>query len=236
MKQEIIRINLNGVNSYLGKSERGFVLFDTGGHITMDKTFTDRLEALINQLDKEGCKPGSLNAIVLTHGDNDHVANAAFLREKYQTVIAMHQDDVEMVENLTIDKMMESFRYNSLILKIVFFLLRKPIRKISAKALKDFVSFTPDVILNDGDSLMKFGFDGTVIHLPGHTKGSIGIITEKGEMIAGDTFANIRKPTLAPNAYDFKQLRASLKKLKTMNITTVYPGHGEPFEARDFKK
>lgn len=235
MNQEIIRINLNGVNSYLGKSDQGFVLFDTGGHITMDKNFTDRLETLIKQLEQAGCMPGNLNAIVLTHGDNDHVANAAFLREKYNTIIAMHQDDVELVENLTLDKMMESFRYNSLILKIVFFVLRNPIRKISAKALKDFVSFTPDVILNDGDSLLSYGFHGTVIHLPGHTKGSIGILSEQGELIAGDTFANMKKPGPAPNAYDFRLLRASLRKLKDRNITTVYPGHGEPFAAKDFK-
>ena len=235
MNQEIIRINLNGVNTYLGKSESGFILFDTGGHITMDKNYTDRLEALIKQLDNAGCRPGNLNAIVLTHGDNDHVANAAFLREKYHTVIAMHQDDVDMVENLSLDKMMESYRYNSLILRVVFFVLKKPIRKITVKAVKDFVSFTPDILLKDGDSLAQFGFDGTVLHLPGHTAGSIGILTPEGELIAGDTFSNMKKPALPPNAYDFKLLRASLKKLKSKNITTVYPGHGEPFQSKDFK-
>lgn len=90
MKQEIIRINLNGVNCYLGKSEEGFVLFDTGGPLILDKRFTNRRDELEDQLMKAGCKPGNLKAIIITHGDNDHVGNAAYLQEKYKTVIAMH--------------------------------------------------------------------------------------------------------------------------------------------------
>ncbi len=230
MKQEIIRIDLKGVNCYLGKSEEGFILFDTGGHLTLDKVYNDRQQALLIQLEEAGCRPGNLKAIVLTHGDNDHTANAAFLRERYQTIIAMHTDDVELVDNITLDKMMESFRYRSLILKIIFFLLRKPIKKLTEKALKDFIRFKPDVILNEGDDLSKYGFAAKVIHLPGHTPGSIGILTENGELIAGDIYANFKKPSLAPNAHNFKQLKNSADKLNTLNITMVYPGHGKPFE------
>ena len=235
MKQEVIRIDLNGVNCYLGKSEEGFVLFDTGGHLTMDKEYTDRKDVLVDSLDKAGCSSGNLKLIVLTHGDNDHTANAAYLREKYQTKIAMHEKDVELVENISLDKMMESFQYRSLILKIVFHLMKKPIRRITAKTVKDFVEFKPDVILHDGDDLTNYGFAGKVIHMPGHTPGSIGVLTETGELIAGDVFANVKNPTLAPNGADFKQLKNSVNKLKLMNITTVYPGHGNPFPAKDLK-
>ena len=41
MKQEIIRNDLNGVNCYLGKEGNSYILFDTGGHLTLDETFTD---------------------------------------------------------------------------------------------------------------------------------------------------------------------------------------------------
>lgn len=230
MKQEIIRINLEGVNCYLAKTEVGFLLFDTGGHITMDKVFNNRRDALIEQLEQAGCMPGNLKAVILTHGDNDHVANAAFLREKYHTVIAMHCDDIDLVENLTLEKMMESFRFKSIALKAVSLLLQKTILKIATKTLEDFVSFTPDILLKDGDSLSPYGLAAKVIHLPGHTAGSIGILTEDGQLICGDTFANMRKPGAAPNAYDFKQMNNSISKLKAMNIRRIYPGHGEPFE------
>lgn len=231
MKQEIIRINLEGVNCYLGKSEQGFVLFDTGGHITMDKVFTNRQDMLVKELERLGCKPGNLKAIILTHGDNDHVANAAFLREKYQTVVAIHGADVALVENLTLDKMMESFEYSSIIFKIVFLLLHKTIRRVTAKALADYTEFKPDILLKEGDNLGAYGFDAKIVHLPGHTTGSIGIITKEGELIAGDICTNMKKPSLAPNAMNFKQLKSSVEKLKTMNIKKIYPGHGDPFDA-----
>jgi hypothetical protein len=86
-------------------------------------------------------------------------------------------------------------------------------------------------LLDDGFDLSPYGFEAKVVHTPGHTKGSISILTAQGDLIAGDTFANINKPAIAPNAYDFKELRSSIKRLKTMNIKTIYPGHGNPFNA-----
>ena len=82
---QIIRIDLNGVNSYLAKYENGFILFDTGGHIVMDQQFTNRRELLLQGLEKAGCTADSLKLIVLTHGDNDHSCNAAYLREHFNT-------------------------------------------------------------------------------------------------------------------------------------------------------
>ncbi|MDF2942948.1 MAG: hypothetical protein K0S01_1806 [Herbinix sp.] len=235
MKHKIIRIDLNGVNCYLIKSDEGFVLLDTGGQLTMDKEYTNRQEELTRQLEEAGCVPGNLKAIILTHGDIDHTANAAYLRERYQTIIAMHEKDIDLVENITLDMMMQSFHYRSLILKIVFFLMKKPIQKLTEKTLRDFTKFTPDVTLQEGDDLSQYGIAAKVIHLPGHTAGSIGVLMESGELIAGDIFANRKKPGLAPNANDFVQLKHSAKKLKSLHVTTIYPGHGEPFEASDLK-
>lgn len=235
MKQEIIRIDLNGVNCYLGKSEKGYVLFDTGGHMILDKSHTNRRSELLQQLEQAGVKPGLLKAIVLTHGDSDHAANAAFLREKYSTIIAMHPGDTKLVDKPSIDVMMESFRYRSIIYKVVFFFLKKQIQRITEKDLKDFEGFKPDVLLQEGDSLLQYGFEATIIHLPGHTDGSIGILTKEGELISGDILANMKKPSVAPNAVDFKSLRSSLKKLKPMNIVKFFPGHGNPFSAKEVK-
>lgn len=236
MKQEIKMINLKLVNCYLVKTEEGFLLFDTGGPVIMDNPYTDRCTELENQLEKEGCVPGSLKVIVLTHGDIDHAFNAAYLREKYGAIIAMHQEDVELVKNLTIDKMMESFHYRSPILNMIFFFLKKKLRGISVRQLDKFKQFSPDVLLKDGDSLSQYGFDAQVLHLPGHTEGSIGFLAKGGELICGDTFTYIKKAAPAPNAYDFKQLKSSIKKLKSMNISKIYPGHGRPFLASELKK
>lgn len=227
---EIIPIDLNGVNCFLVEAEDGFILFDTGGHTVLDKKFTNRRGLLEQHLEKHGCKPGKLKLIVLTHGDNDHVANAAYLREKFQSSIAMHPYDVELVANPTIGKVMESFRYKSFIYKSVFQFMKRLIKKVSIKMLDNYEKFKPDLLINEGDSLSAYGLEAKILHIPGHTKGSIGILTESGDLIVGDTQTNMKKPTIAPNAIDFKELKESVDRLKDFEIKMVYPGHGEPFE------
>lgn len=231
MKQEIIQIDLNGVNCYLCKSEEGYILIDTAGHITMDKVFTNRRKELVDRLEQEGVRPGNLKAIILTHGDSDHAGNAAFLREKYACIIAMHKDDTDMVDNLSLDKMMKSFHFRSVIYRIAFQLMKNKFKEITEKDLKEFQQFKPDVLLKEGDDLSGYGFKAKVIQLPGHTPGSIGVLCESGELISGDILINLKKPALAPNAVDFDMLKASVKKLRGLNLTTIYPGHGQPFLA-----
>ena len=96
MHQEIKAISLllpfrlGRVNCYLVKNDTGYVLIDTGS--------PNRRSYLENILQTSGCKPGHLTLIILTHGDFDHTGNAAYLRKKYSTRIAMHHDDSGMVE------------------------------------------------------------------------------------------------------------------------------------------
>ena len=227
---EIIRIDLNGVNSYLAKCENGFILFDTGGHTTMDQPFTNRRELLLNGLEAAGCTEDNLNLIVLTHGDNDHACNAAYLRERFHAKIAMHNSDLDLVEHPTLQKWMESYQYDSPQLQQMFLQYKEVITQVTQKILDEFGPFSPDVLLEDGDDLSSYGFDATVIHTPGHTNGSIAVLAKNGELIAGDTFVNMEKPGSAPNANDFKQLNDSINRLKTYKIETVYPGHGSPFK------
>lgn len=230
MADKIIRIALNGVNCYLLKGASGFVLVDTGGHLVMDKQFTNRRDLLLKELDAVGSTENKLNLIVLTHGDNDHACNAKYLRERYGVKIALHKDDLSLVEKPALQEWMNSFQYRSLAYRLIFRLLGKTITKVMQKTIEDFESFTPDILLGDGFDLSAYGVDATIIHMPGHTLGSIAIFTKDGNLIAGDTFTNNNKPTTAPNAIDFKQLSASIQKLRDYAIGTVYPGHGEPFE------
>lgn len=233
MKQEIVRIDLKGVNCYLLKARDNFILIDTAGHTVMDKPFDNRRQVLEEELEKAGCRPGNLKLVVLTHGDNDHTANAAFIRDRYETKIAMHSSDAELVENPDMDKLMKSFQYRSFVNKIAFVLMKKLIQKVTLKTLNDFEKFKPDIFLDDGFSLLKYGFEAEIVYIPGHTSGSIGILTENKDLIAGDIFANIKKPDISPNAYDFKILKTSVGRLKTLGLKTIYPGHGAPFDAHE---
>jgi len=64
--------------------------------------------------------------------------------------------------------------------------------------------------------------------------GSIAVLTAGGALFAGDTFVNGKKPGSARIIENPAQLAASLQKLKGMNISTVYPGHGKPFPMAEF--
>ena len=230
MGPKIVSIDLGGVNCYLAKTDSGFVLFDTGGHIVMDKEFNNRRHALEDELLKNGCNADNLHLIVLTHGDNDHAANALYFSKFFNAKIALHKDDEYLVLSPTLDDYMASYHYRSGMLNLVFKMMKKTITGATQKFLSAFKTFKPDILLTDGFDFSAYGFNAKVIHIPGHTPGSIGILFENGDFIAGDLLANNKKPEIIPNANDFKVLNANIGKLKNYDIKTVYPGHGKPFE------
>jgi len=96
--------------------------------------------------------------------------------------------------------------------------------------------FTPDILLRDGYDLSEYGFDAKIISLPGHSKGSIGILTSEGELFCGDLFENTKVPNLNSLMDDPVAAKISIEYLAGMKITVVFPGHGQPFEMETLKK
>jgi glyoxylase-like metal-dependent hydrolase (beta-lactamase superfamily II) len=88
---------------------------------------------------------------------------------------------------------------------------------------------SPGRTLAEGDSIGPF----TVLHLPGHTPGSIGLWDQKeGVLFSGDTlFDGSYGRTDLPGGNEI-QLFASLKRLLALDAPLceesiqVYPGHG----------
>jgi len=216
-KYSIIPIKLGMVYCYLVKTDEGNILIDTG--------FPRKRKDLEKALDNSGCKLGKLKLTILTHQDFDHTGNAAFIREKYKTRIAMHTEDVEAVErgDMLWNRKGRNF-FTRFILKII----------LMAYRTGKFEKFSPDIYLGDGDDLSSYGFNATVLHLPGHSKGSIGILTATGDLICGDLLENTDKPSFNSMMDDSAESHASVEKLKNLEINTVYPGHGEPFSMEQF--
>lgn len=229
MDNKIIRLDLQGVNAYLVAVSRGFVLFDTGGHLVTDKLFHNRSTQLTELLAFHGCTPGNLKLIILSHGDNDHVANAALLRAQFNAPVILHRDDVPFVQAPTLELMMDSFQYESRIMRFIFRIMKKTIRRVTARTLEDFTLFTPDIQIDESFDVSEYGIDGRILFIPGHTQGSIGLLLSDGSLLSGDALTNGRHPSIAPNAFDFALLKESIHKLTRLKIETVYPGHGEPF-------
>jgi hydroxyacylglutathione hydrolase len=176
---------------------------------------------LEKELDNAGCKPGNLNLIILTHGDFDHTGNCAYLREKFGTRIAMHHENSRMVERG--DIFWNRKKGNLLVRGIVnvFFRIRK---------------FKPDFTIDEGYDLSDYGLNARVLHLPGHSKGSIGILTSGGDLFCGDLFINTNEQELNSIIDDPVEADASAKKVKIYEINTVYPGHGKLFPMSSLTK
>jgi glyoxylase-like metal-dependent hydrolase (beta-lactamase superfamily II) len=96
--------------------------------------------------------------------------------------------------------------------------------------------FTPDLLLDDGYDLRPHGLDAKVLSLPGHSMGSIGILTAEGDLFCGDLFENRKEPTLNSLMDDPEAVKVSLAVLENYKIRFAYPGHGEPFAMEQLAK
>lgn len=108
------------------------------------------------------------------------------------------------------------------------------------KAEKFFIDFRPDRFLEDGDLINVGEITLKVLHTPGHTKGSICLLSDD-IIFSGDTLFKdgIGRVDLIGGSQ--QQMEDSLGKLKKFlrPKIIVYPGHGESFQIEktglDFK-
>jgi len=219
----IERIGLGGVNSYLVKARDGFVLIDTG--------FSNSRAKLERRLAAAGCIPGNLKLILLTHGDQDHAGNAAYLRERYGAPIAMHRADAGMVER-------GDMAWNRKTRPDSFSLAFRIVGGIASLFTRPtaFDMFEPDLCVEDGYDLAPYGLDARVVAIPGHSKGSIGVLTADGDLFCGDLIYNMAKAGFPVYIDDLADYHASIARLQSLRIETVYPGHGTPFRMERFLK
>jgi hydroxyacylglutathione hydrolase len=207
-------LRVNTVNCFLLRTEAGWILVDTA-------CSRNRAE-LVTEMKRAGCPPGKLRLILLTHGDFDHAGNARHLRDVFAAPIAMHRDDVGLVERG--DMFWNRGRGNALVKAVAPVLFRFGRSE----------RFSPDLLVDDGDDLAEHGAGMKVVHLPGHSKGSVGLLTDRGELFCGDLLINERKPVLNYRIADAAAARASVEKLRGLRVRRVIPSHGGQFEMDDF--
>jgi glyoxylase-like metal-dependent hydrolase (beta-lactamase superfamily II) len=208
-------LGLGAVNCYLVDTGSGFVLIDTGA--------SNKRAELETELTSAGCTPGKLNLILLTHGDFDHTGNAAYLRDKFGAQTAMHRDDSGMAEQ---GDMFWNRSSGSTLMRVI-----APILFRFSKTNR----FKPDLYLEEGADLGQYGIDAQVLSIPGHSKGSIGILTASGDLFCGDLLENSGEPAINSIVDDAAMADRSIRALMALEIGTVHPGHGRPFSMDSFK-
>ncbi|MBU2550701.1 MAG: MBL fold metallo-hydrolase [Proteobacteria bacterium] len=217
MSARILTIALGSVNAYLVRDE-GALLVDTGGPKNGDEIFK-KIEAV-------GLRPDQVKLIVITHGHWDHVGSAAEVRDRTGADIAMHAREKDWLEKAEKHMPPGLTGWGRVINRIGTMLL-------------PLVNFPPapvgTVIEDEGLTLDGWGVAGRIVHMPGHSPGSVGVLLEDGRAIVGDAamsaFPMVLRPGLPVLGYDRELLKQSWRRLLDMGAKKVYPGHGKPFDA-----
>jgi hydroxyacylglutathione hydrolase len=161
-------------------------------------------------------------------GSSNFHGNAAYLREKFGAKIGIHAGDAGMIErgDMGWNRKKKSDRV-SLVFGVV--MLLSPLFVSSAK----FEKFKPDLLIDETFDLSAYGWDARIIHLPGRSRGSIGVLTRAGELLCGDFLYNMAGFSLINDLADH---RSSIDKTRKLDIKIVYPGHGKPISIERLRK
>lgn len=206
---EIKRIRCGMVNCWIIKGEKGSVLVDTG--------VVRYRDMLVNAARQE-----DVRLVFHTHGHVDHIGNTAALIEKLSISCSMHEADVELIQKLDARELFA----NTFLGKIILNGTKQ--NKYHAP------SFQPDRFFAGGETLDEFGMDAVVVALPGHTKGSLGLLVDGKNFIVGDAMFNILKPTHARIYEELEPMLDSIVAISKSGCKTVFPGHGKPFSAGEY--
>ena len=207
-------MNLNGVNMITCDNDNCYIIRGTDGDILIDTgtpKFRDEIETWLMEYD--------VRLIVLTHGHNDHIGNAAYFSEIYGAPVAMGACDFELAENNLLHKTYSVGAMG----KVVSALSKKNMQKKSEP-------FDVSVFLEDGMKIGKeLGADCVAVQLDGHTKGSFGILSGR-DLYVGDAVMNLLHPIFPAMCESPKAARESIEKIKALSPERIFFGHGKPIE------
>jgi glyoxylase-like metal-dependent hydrolase (beta-lactamase superfamily II) len=215
------RIGADTVNSYLVIDEDGVTIIDAGL-----PRYWNLLGAELAAL---GLTLDDVRALILTHGDTDHIGFAARLSREKGVPAYLHPAD-DARARLEVKKPNSGWG------------------PVKAGPLAGFLWYSAR---NGGLRIRPAGdlapvADGQVldvpgrpriIHLPGHTPGSVAVhVPAVDALFIGDTMTTrnvltgVTGPKPAPFTLEPAQAVASLGKLDDVNATWMLPGHGPAWD------
>ncbi|MFF9347092.1 MBL fold metallo-hydrolase [Streptomyces sp. NPDC014734] len=179
--------------------------------------------AVLDALDRLGHRPEEVRQIVLTHSHLDHMGAAADLVAATGARVLAGALDAPFVRGTAPEPVAAHTAAEHT--------LHEQVMAGLADADVPPLKHVPvDIELNDGDTLDGWGEPVRVLHVPGHTPGSIALhLTSSGVLFPGDNIATADgRAILGPFNVDRRRAIASFRRLAALDVETVCVPHGLP--------
>jgi glyoxylase-like metal-dependent hydrolase (beta-lactamase superfamily II) len=198
--------------AYLYRHGTSFTLIDCG--------LAGRLEPIEARLNDLGAHLSDIEQLVLTHCHLDHMGTAAELQRLTAVPTMVHGLDAPIVrgEAVVAEPQLSDWE-------------RQLYEQIAGN-MPDAPPARVDRELSDGD-VIAMGDPATVIHLPGHTEGSIALyVPARRLLFTGDAAASVgTRPIVGVFNVDPGRARESFRRLRERDAEAACFGHGPPITA-----
>jgi glyoxylase-like metal-dependent hydrolase (beta-lactamase superfamily II) len=215
------RVGSDIVNSYLIVEKDGVTIIDAGlpGH----------WKALEAELAAIGKSLGDVRALILTHGDTDHIGFAARLHRETGIAAYIHKADVDRA-HLTVKKPNSGWGPVKIGPLAGFLWYSAHHGGLRIRPATELQTVADNEVLDVPGS-------PRIIHTPGHTPGSLAVhVPAVGALFIGDTMTTrnvltgVTGSKPAPFTLEPEQAVASLDRLEDVDATWVLPGHGPAWD------
>jgi glyoxylase-like metal-dependent hydrolase (beta-lactamase superfamily II) len=200
----VITVPLHSSNVYFIKTIKGYLMVDTG--------MGAGEKAVAELFYSAGIEPTTVALIIVTHVHPDHIGGLSSAKELTGASVLCHKNAAEYIESGKSEPIVGHSAMGSF---------------LAAVTPKKFKGVVPDVVVGDEFDLKDYGVDGRVIHVPGHTSGSITILLDNGETLVGDLVRGEHPELSLGNFYEDRTLLLqNLEKLIEYNSRIIYMSHG----------
>ena len=213
-----IRIT-DGVFQFRAIGARVTLLRENDDAILVDAGFRGSLRPITGGLRDCGLSLDGISRVVITHAHPDHSGGLSELVDGSDIRVAVHSSEAEIIEGaIPAPNPLKSPFLASVAGPALARLAGDPV--------------PVDLRLEDGD-LIPFPTEIRVVHLPGHTSGSIALyLPEKGIVIVGDALQHKFGWRLSPPAPGVtacpEMAMQSLEKLLSLDFHTICFSHFPP--------
>lgn len=205
-------IDCNGrVWCYLVRSGSRWTLIDTG--------YAADLPLIEAELRSQDAKVSHVGQIVLTHCHVDHAGSVAEIQRRSDVETMAHRLDAPVIRGEA-----------SVSEPILSDQERRFMEQMQGGGLSDAEPARVDRELEDGDTVRLGADEALVVHVPGHTEGSIALyVASRGLLFTGDAAAAMgQRPIVGVFNTDPRRARQSFQRLAELEFKAACFGHGPP--------